>query len=340
MADLLAWSDRKAEALELYRRALIIKPDDPHLQEAVRTLGGQTRPFVQTAAEHFTDSGSLSAQSFITALDGGEARGHSLLARICRQQAQTDGPRHSLRGEEFTLGLAGGIGPGWTARVETGASRYGRLPVRLRWDGTVSLRTLRCLSLNLRHSYGERGFELRSLAAMEAGIRGHEIALSGYRAMGAKGGVFFRLRGGFLSDRNQYRGGDVSLDRTLVTNDRTLLPGGQAGWIPGIRTALALYAIDYTKDTGIYYAPEREWSGTVQVLPAWRWSRTDVSLTLLAGRAGNRQSDGNVWGTRFQGDWHLTGETALEAGFAYDQSVRTSTYISRLARLGIRWGWE
>jgi len=332
MADVLSWSGRKAEAYRLYNQAFRRDPSDPHLVQARERLAAEAEPVLLTEGEAFSDSGRLRATCSQLRYYGGEALAFSPAARVFTEQleGETEAGRTRVVGGGVAVGAGGLLGRGWTGSGEIGVSKFGGAGARTWSQASVSFRSLHGFSLSLLHDFRDRGWDLRSLDARSHGITGHGLSLSGYLAFSQSGGLFARVRGGDLSDGNRYRGGDLSADRRLYQAE------GRR-WLPLARGALGLYAMDYNLDPGGYYAPSGEWAASaILLLTCLKSEHLEGLITLIGGRAGNSDGEGQVRGAHLRCVFRPRPSFSLEAGFAYDQTLQTSTYISRQTQAGLR----
>lgn len=337
IGDVLAWSGRKAEARQKYNEALGLNPGAPEIVEAQNRLDEEASRVVQGEHEHFYDSSRLMWDRSTVHLDAGEARSAAFFVTVLRDQLEL-APEPALDEEDAESGagglagsgsLEGGgvqvgqrrdLGRGLTLKYQLGATWFERDAARGMTGIALSQQTLRGLSWSVEHSYGVRGYELRSLEAR--GLVGHEGAVGAYHALGAGFDASGRLRGGFLSDENRYVSAEASLGRPLGL---------------GLRALAEASAQDYGFQSERYYAPAREWSAAAGVEWAAGGGRpTHARARFLAGRGGNRFERGEDLELEVQVGWRLAGALALEGRYSYAQSVRTDAYISRLAAAGIR----
>ncbi len=333
MGDILAWSGRPAEALDLYRRALTIDPKRDATKESAARLAHHEGALVRGGSERFHDSGGTLAHGTTLEFRPGEASRGGPVIRFSREEishsAGGDGPPLSTLGA--SAGWDGWLGAGVHGRVICGATRTGSERARTWSESRVSLRTLRRLSLDLSHTFRDVGYELSSPEARRHGLTGHELSLSGYRSFSAESGLYARLRGGFLSDGNAWRGGDLSFDMTAWKRP-------DARVAHRVRAVLSLYAKDFDSASGIYYAARGEWAAAAGArMTLYQDSRMTLDASARGGRAGNESGRGEILGAGGTAAWRLTPARVLEAGFTYDQSIQTATYIRRVWRLGLRW---
>jgi tetratricopeptide (TPR) repeat protein len=336
MADVLSWSGRKAEALKLYRQALLNDPTNGDYQDARARLEWEATPRLHSEGEYFEDSGSpqqIASNSRIW-LDGGEARSKAVLASLFYQQMliSPEGETGSMITGGFSVGAAGLLAPGWTGRAEAGMTSTTDLSPRTLIDASLTGRSLRGISVTLGYSFRDRGYDLRSYWARRAGMTGHEGVVSGYWMVGPAGGVYARARLGLLSDDNKYRSGDLSFDYTLLARKTSVvLPEGRLVW--------GLWGIDYDSYSPRYYAPQKEWSATGGVLlTLLKAGPFKLDSDLKGGRAANDVSQGEAVAADLRARIQLDRALHFEAGFKYDQSIRQHTYISRMYRLGFHSG--
>lgn len=343
MGDLLAWSGRPYEALALYRRALSIDPGREATRAPAAGLAGQEGMVVSGESGRFHDSGGTLANSFHAVIGPGEAgRGGPVLHLLREEISRIGGDAGpAVRTNGACAGWDAQLAGGLRMKALIGATRTGDDAARTWSEMRVSVRTLRRFSLDLNHTFRDRGHDLSSLEARRRGLTGHEISLSGYRSFSAESGLFARARGGSISDGNAYRGGDLAFDATVVKRQ-------DARVISRARAIVSLYAKDFDTTSEMYYAALNEWSAAAGVrVTLYRDERLDLEASgrggvsgnesAVGGASGRRSGRGEVLGAGVTASWSFSPAMVIEGGFSYDQTIQTSTYIRRAWQLGLRW---
>lgn len=331
LAHVYAWTGRNADAITTLDRLLAIHPTRLSLRARREELASRDASRIEGESAVWNDSSRLRADRTEVRFDAGDVGSRAFVVTAFRETLDrtsvpalfkapsTLGDR--VEGGGLRLGARSHFGRGFSSRIELGSTRYGDRAAHAATEARLEHRGLGGLNWTLRHSYGDRGFDMKSFEARDRHLAGHEFTLSGYRPFGFTRGAWALLRYGSLDDRNSYRGGSASFDQRLW-EPVALLMGGSY--------------LDYSNMPGGYYAPRAEWTANIglilrPVLPILG----DLRFDLTTGRAGNSEGAGNIRAARASWDRRLRGMGFARARFGYDESIRRSTYISREASFGL-----
>lgn len=324
-ADCLRWTGRTEESLDAYRR-LPDPPEEPDVRRELDRLRRSIDPAGGLESTLFHDSGEVDAERYVGAsrLLGGAAGYVAASVSTERlRQSLAEGTVRTPWGTTVAARAGRSLGAAKSIRLDAGAIGYDggpthpRVGVRLRWPITQRL------PLEVRASYRDRAFDLKSLQAYEDRIMGFESSAATYASLGYAGGVYARVRGGRYSDDNPFGSVDLSADAAIR-------------W--GLRAALAGSGIEHAHESTSYYAGRHEWSAAGHLI----FDRSiagsvHVRLDGWYGRIGNTHGDGDTRGGRGELSLPLAGTFWLRLEGEAARSRQTTAYESRLFTLGVDW---
>ena len=318
-ARALEWTGREEEAFDAYRR-IEKTGGSGEIRDAVDRLRHRVDPLYRGEAELLHDSARITAYR-----SGAEQRllGTGLaqlrlrlgFERIADDRAESLGRTATVSAIRiFPGGREASLEAGWISH--DGGGDHPRLRVGLRG------RPARRLSAGFEVAYGDRAYDLRSLDAARAGIRGLEASGTFYWTLSPSAGLWGAARGGALDDGNSWRSAALSLDRSLGL---------------GLTGSLAGRGIGYARDRRTYYSPGGEWdlsAGLREMVRIGAAGRLWIGGRI--GAIGNEEGRGRTWASEAGGTVRL-GRLTGAASFAYSASRRESTYLSRTGTLALRW---
>ncbi|MDM7916475.1 MAG: tetratricopeptide repeat protein, partial [Candidatus Eisenbacteria bacterium] len=334
----LRWAGRSGEALESVRRLRRLDPEDEDLRSLERSLARECDPAVRASVDFFEDSGEVSARAFAIhgRLDTGPATAWTITAgseRLTRDGAGAPGPGESAgesaseterqllqAGTEIATGPRSSIAFEAGVSIPGAGSADGACP-RLR--AVFRSRPLARASLQAAAAFADRGYEQKSVAAEEAGLRGVDGSLSGYLSFSPRAGLYMRLRAGSWDDENAFRSSDVALDAKLAGP---------------LRAALAAQWTGYSRGSSLYYAPRDEWTAAAWIhlsppLPAF----FSLDASGWFGAVGNRTGSGEAGGGKLAFRAPIASSLDAVATGEISATRRISRYESRSVRLALEW---